>query len=246
MILLERIRSEAGDIQILETLQHRSLVYKQGGCCQSEADAHGVSLASYIHGIFGLLAQSPPDNVLMIGCGGGSLGTMLARKGVKVSIVDINPHAFDIARRYFNLPEEVECHLADGRDFLLSAPTRYVAIIMDAYVGSFVPQHLRSRSFFRLAKTRLNEREGRLIANVFTEHDFDAAPDRAATAMNEVWDDVRVLDIRGMQHRNSLVMAGNVTALQEPELLMRPLAGISEILHDLNRWTFRTWRNVKF
>lgn len=242
MILLERIRSDAGDIEILETKLHRSVVYRQGGCCQSEADADGVSLCSYIHGIFGLLAQSPPRNVLMIGCGGGSLATMLASKGVQVTIVDVNPLAFDIARRYFNLPDEVACHVADGRDFLRDNAARYDAIVMDAYVGAFVPQHLRSMSFFRLARTRLDEHKGRLIANVFTEHDFDAAPDVAATAMAEVWDDVRVLDIRGMQHRNALVMAGNVMALQEPKLLLRPMAGITEIMHDLNRWRFRKWR----
>ncbi|MHA6692924.1 spermidine synthase [Devosia sp. A449] len=242
MILLERIRSDAGDIQILKTKLHRSLVYQQGGCCQSEADADGISLCSYVHGIFGLLAQSPPHNVLMIGCGGGSLATMLASKGVQVSIVDVNPLAFDIARRYFNLPDEVACHVADGRDFLRDNPARYDAIVMDAYVGAFVPQHLRSMSFFRLAHTRLDEAKGRLIANVFTEHDFDEAPDVAATAMGEVWDNVRVLDIRGRQHRNALVMAGQVMALQEPELLLRPMAGITEILHDINRWRFRKWR----
>ncbi len=135
----------------------------------------------------------------------------------------------------------MRCQLADGRDFLRDNPDRYDAIVMDAYVGAFVPQHLRSMSFFRLAQTRLED-GGCLIANVFTEHDFDAAPDVAATAMGEVWDDVRVLDIRGMQHRNALVMAGNVAYLQEPELLMRPLAGISEILHDIHRWRFRKWR----
>ncbi|MHA6732426.1 hypothetical protein [Devosia sp. A369] len=31
-------------------------------------------------------------------------------------------------------------------------------------------------------------------------------------------------------------------ALQEPELLLRPMAGITEILHDINRWRFREWR----
>lgn len=242
MILLERIRSEAGDIQILETLDYRTLVYKQGGYCQSEADADGVSLASYVHAIFGLLAQLPPDSVLMIGCGGGSLGTMLARKGVKVSIVDDNPHAFDIARKYFHLPDEVECHIADGRDFLRADSNCYSAIIMDAYVGSVVPKHLQSKSFFRLAQGRLEQKTGLLIANVVTKHDFDSAPDRAATEMADVWNDVRVLDIRGMRHRNALVMAGNVSRLERPELLMLPLAGVDEIVHDLDQWAFRSWR----
>ncbi|MHA6732427.1 polyamine aminopropyltransferase [Devosia sp. A369] len=91
----------------------------------------------------------------------------------------------EFPRRYFNLPDEVACHVADGRDFLRDNPARYDAIVMDAYVGAFVPQHLRSMSFFRLAHTRLDEARGQLIANVFTEHDFDEAPDDAATAMGE-------------------------------------------------------------
>lgn len=244
MILLERLRSDTGDIRILETKLHRSLVYNQGGCCQSEADADGVSLSSYIHGIFGLLAQTPPRSVLMIGCGGGSLATMLVSYGVQVTVVDVNPLAFDIARRYFRLPDEVACHVADGRDFLRDNPARYDAIVMDAYVGAFVPQHLRSRSFYRLVQSRLDEDKGRLISNVFTEHDFDMAPDIAATAMAQLWDDVRVLDIRGIKRRNALVMAGNVMMLQEPELIVRPQAGVPEILRDLGRWRFRRWRTV--
>ena len=35
----------------------------------------------------------------MIGCGGGSLATMLDKTGVRVTIVDINPTAFFTAQR---------------------------------------------------------------------------------------------------------------------------------------------------
>ena len=37
----------------------------------------------------------------MIGCGGGTLRTMLTRAGQQVSIVEINPVSFTLAKRYF-------------------------------------------------------------------------------------------------------------------------------------------------
>jgi 2-polyprenyl-3-methyl-5-hydroxy-6-metoxy-1,4-benzoquinol methylase len=48
-------------------------------------------LAAYVHALFGLLVQIPVHETLMIGCGGGTLGTMLAKMGRSVTVVDINP-----------------------------------------------------------------------------------------------------------------------------------------------------------
>src|SRR3546814_3841878 len=45
--------------------------------------------------------------------------------GVKVTIVDINPSSFELARRYFGLPDQVPCHVADGKKFLDSNEHRY-------------------------------------------------------------------------------------------------------------------------
>ena len=50
-----------------------------------------MSLAAYVHAIYALLAQSQAQQILMIGCGGGTLGTMLAAAARQVTIVDINP-----------------------------------------------------------------------------------------------------------------------------------------------------------
>jgi spermidine synthase len=241
MILLESIESDFGDIEILKTRQNSSYIYKQGGCCQSEADADGVSLSSYVHAMYGLLAQAVPRDVLMIGCGGGTLGTMLARIGVEVTIVDVNPQSFNIARQYFNLSPEIVCHVGDGRDFLLSNSHQYGAIILDAYVGSVTPAHLLSRSFFRLARARLDVNSGCLLANVHVLHDLDDMPDGVAEQMADAWQDVGLLDMRGVTNRNAIVIAGKVRDLQRPGLLVEPLAGVEEILYDLDQWAFRPW-----
>src|ERR1051326_7293913 len=84
------------------------LSYWEGGDHQSEADRDGVSLAPYIHALYGFLVQARVGNVLMIGAAGGTLATMLRRRDVHVTMVDISPAAFAIARHYFKLPRSEE------------------------------------------------------------------------------------------------------------------------------------------
>src|ERR1700722_1068144 len=87
--------------------------YWQGEYHQSAADKYGVSTADYIHAMYFFLMQARATDVLMIGCGGGTLAPMLARVGVRVTLVDIHKLSFDIARAYFSLPDIVDCHVAD-------------------------------------------------------------------------------------------------------------------------------------
>ena len=93
MITLTKTATEFGDITIAQSRVVASHIYWQGGWQQSEADRNGVSLAAYVHAIFGLLAQTSARATLMIGCGGGTLGTMLASAVHTVTVVDINPQS---------------------------------------------------------------------------------------------------------------------------------------------------------
>jgi hypothetical protein len=81
MITLAKKSTTFGEITILERRQSGSHIYCQGDWWQSEADRNGVSLAAYVHAIFGLLTQTTAHQVLMIGCGGGTLGTKVTKRG---------------------------------------------------------------------------------------------------------------------------------------------------------------------
>jgi len=100
--------------------------------------------------------QRRPRHVLMIGCAGGTLATMLSRAGVRVTLVDIDPLSFEIARRYFHMPETVNCHAQDGGGFLRRTRDRYDAVILDAFMDAIIPPHLLTERFFQLVKSRLN------------------------------------------------------------------------------------------
>src|SRR4029078_4566704 len=121
----------------------RTLTYEQKGGYQTTADCNGVSVAAHIHAPYGLTRQRPGKSVLMIGCGGGTLGTMLARAGRRVSIVEIDPVSFTLAKLYFCLPRNVSCHVGDGLAFMQQKRRRYDVLIVDAFTGENIPAHMK-------------------------------------------------------------------------------------------------------
>lgn len=241
MILLDIVESEFGTINIIKRRSNGAVAYLQGECCQSEADSNGTSLASYVHALFGLLSQADARKILLIGCGGGTLATMLTRAHRKVTIVDVNPTSFVLARQYFELPESVECHVGDGKSFLRSDLSVYDAIVLDAFHGDRIPPHLQSLRFFGLIRDRLAQR-GAVFTNVHVKHDLDGLPDRIASDMSNVWSNVRLLDSEGFLGRNAIVMAGVVAQLRTPYVILPPETDANAIDKELATMKYRAWR----
>jgi spermidine synthase len=216
--------------------------YWQGSDNQSAADRDGVSLADYIHAMYGFLRQAKSRRVLMIGCGGGTLATMLHRAGVAVAIVDVSALSFEIARRYFHMPADIECHVADGRDFLRRAPARYDAIVLDAYADKTVPRHFLKTPFFALARSRLAARDAIFLVNLLVADDDDRKPDRTVRLMRKTWRQTRLLDADGWENRNAVAVAGAVRKLRRPRLMLRPRRGARELAAGLKALKFRELR----
>jgi predicted membrane-bound spermidine synthase len=212
--------------------------YCEGELLHSVADRDGISLAPYIHALYGVVRQARPRHVLMIGCGGGTLATMLTRAGVAVTLVDNDPQSFRLARSYFHLPDAVTCEVGDGAAFLRQTPDRYDAIVLDAYAKGRVPRHLVTAAFFALVKSRL-ARGGLLAMNVMVKDDDDRAPDRIVYRLKEIFRQVRLLDEEGEPDRNALVMAGPVRGIKRPRLLLRPRKGGRTVAAGLKALEFR-------
>jgi spermidine synthase len=238
MKTLAQRKSRFGLITIEEEKRTGAIAYFQGDYYQSHADRNGVSLLIYIHAIFGLLAQTHAQTVLMIGCAGGSLATMLARANCKIVAVDVNPHVFPLARRYFGLPDAVECHVADGWEFLFSGRRTFDAIVLDAFHGGRTPAEFFAGAFFAQARKRLKP-DGAIFANVHVKDDRDDAADRMAARMTAVSRLVRILDAPGRKYRNAIVMAGNVKGLKKPSLVMAPEIESGKLANALDSMRFR-------
>jgi spermidine synthase len=237
MIPISHHKTRHGEVVVL--MSRSTVAYWQDERHQSEADHAGISLAAYIHAIHHFLRQAESRNVLMIGCGGGTLATMLRADGVKVTIVEINSRSFAISRRYFHLPDDVECHVGDGRAFLRASRRKYDAIVLDAYDGSRLPAPMRTPSFFKLVRSRLHPEHGVLFVNVVMRNDRDRHLDTVAALVRKAFAEVRLLDAKGTVDRNAVAMAGMVGDLAPPTMTIRPRAGVRLLRQEIKAMAFR-------
>jgi len=241
MITLATVETEFGPIHVFRKRSTGAISYEQDGCCQSEADSRGVSLAAYIHAIYGLIQQAAGRKILLIGCGGGTLATLLIHGGYQVTVIDINPASFSIARQYFALPEQVRCEVADGKAFLRENIGIYDAIVIDAYQGARIPAHLQSLAFYSLVRDRLSL-SGAIFVNVHLAHAFDRQVDKIAECMSTIFANVRLLDSTQLLDRNAIVMGGHVARTECPRMLVPPQVQQEAIAAELAALKFRSWR----
>jgi len=226
-----------GVIKLRYRAHNRTLIYEQKGGNQSSADEAGVSLDAHVHAIYDLALQMPGKKILLVGCAGGTLATMLARAGKHVTAVDIDKIAFKLARRYFQLPRNVTCHVADGLAFMQQTRQRFDAVILDTFIGEKIPEHMRSATLF-LAIRKCLRPHGAVFVNVCLDGRRDFTADEIARGFRRQKFPVRLLDGRGAQ-RNAVVMAGGVRTLRRPKLRLQPLADAKQIAKDIAGMKFR-------
>ena len=241
MPVVARRANPFGEIRIVTNKRTGAISYCQGSWYQSRADRSGVSLMGYIHAIFGLLAELDARRIVLIGGAGGTLGSMLARIGKDVTIVDVDPHAFKVAHRYFNLDSSVACVIGDGRRFVERSKARFDAIVVDAYFRGTAPTHLCTKEFFARARQRLRP-GGRVLFNAIAGNDRDPHPDRIAAGMIEAGLPARILDTLGETHRNAIIVGGEGRRLRAPRLLMKPATMADDLAEDLRGMAFRAPR----
>ena len=216
MKTLEDLTTPFGHIKICESPDDGSRTYIQDEYSHSRADKNGTSLVAYIHAMQATLLQAGASRILTLGCAGGTLATMLTRAGCDVTMIDINPHAFDLARRYFALPPEVECVLADARHYLETTREQFDGIAIDVFDNGEIPLHLRTVDFFQLVYSRL-AKNGVIVINAIMSHDLDLLPDNVAASVREATGlPVTILDEPDESDRNIIITAGYVSPVNLP------------------------------
>ena len=132
-------------------------------------------LFDYVRMTFaGLLIQPEPERTLMIGLGGGTISRVLADvyRGMQIDLVEVDPAVVKVARDYFGFhaTDNTPVHVMDGRVFVRRAALRgekYDLVILDAFDGDYIPEHLMTVEFLTDIRALLSE-NGVVIANTFT------------------------------------------------------------------------------
>jgi hypothetical protein len=121
----------------------------------------------------------------------------------------------------------VECHVGDGLAFMQRTRRRFDVLIIDAFRGENIPEHMKGASFFEAA-IRCLRRGGVAMVNVCLARRSDPTADRIAAGFAKKGWSVRILDSPGSE-RNAIVLAGMVKGLRRPKLLISPQAGKTEV-----------------
>lgn len=131
-----------------------------------------------------IMRETPPSKVLIIGLGGGTMSNTIHMLYPEAYIdnVEIDPVVVNVARQYFGFieNERIKTHIADGRIFIKRAKLKqqqYDWIILDAFNGDYIPEHLLTKEFLEESKQLLTN-NGLLTANTFSIsklYDYESA-----------------------------------------------------------------------
>ena len=104
-----------------------------------------------------LMAENAQD-VLILGLGTGTFAEQCLEyfPGCNVTGVEIDEKIVNISREYFDLPEEVNAVVGDGRAWLTASEDSYDVIMVDAYQDITIPFQMSSVEFFTEVYEHLN------------------------------------------------------------------------------------------
>lgn len=122
----------------------------------------------------GLLPHPDPQRILVVGLGGGSIPKAFNQlyPEAKIDVVEIDPAVVDVAEKYFDFKESdnVNVIVKDARVFVKQAGImgrEYDYIMLDAFNGDYIPEHLMTREWLEENKRILAD-DGVLVANTFS------------------------------------------------------------------------------
>ncbi|HXF62234.1 MAG TPA: fused MFS/spermidine synthase [Caldilineaceae bacterium] len=245
---------DAGEVIYADESAYNTIVVRQWGEERHLRLNEGIGLHSVYHpqmllsqGIWDyfLLAplfRRPPavpdsgpgadDSLLLIGLAAGTVSGLYTTiyGPLPITGIELDPQIIEVGRRYFEMDQpNLTAIAADGRRWLAQQPdeARWSIIAVDAYRPPYIPFHLTTVEFFRLAHAHLRE-DGVLAINVGrTPTNFSLVDALAATAM-QVFPSVFLVDEPGppgtlgntllvatAQPANLDQFAANVAALPE-------------------------------
>jgi spermidine synthase len=197
-----RGNSNFGLLQVLQQKDHPYRYFLTDYLIQNTYDVQlGRSMSMFTYMLEGCARAYAPrlERVLCIGMGVGIVPRDLAREGIAVDVVEINPAVVPVAKKYFDLdPSAFHLVIGDGRQFLNTSTARYDAVILDAFNGDSSPSHLMSREAFTAISRVLNP-DGVLVMNSFADLDpsNDFVASSLARTLRSVFPSLRVHGIRG-------------------------------------------------
>ncbi|MCR5154752.1 MAG: fused MFS/spermidine synthase [Lachnospiraceae bacterium] len=175
----------------------QSVYLKDGGLTGMYYDV--AMAAPYMAGLY----EKENMKVLILGNGTGTFATQCKRyfNNMDISGVEIDGKITELAKKYFELPEDVKVTTYDGRAYLNADKETYDVIMVDAYQDITIPFQMSSIEFFTLVKDHLTE-DGVMVVNMnMRTDDEDGITAYLSDTISAVFDAVYTANASGSTNR---------------------------------------------
>ncbi len=164
----------------------------------------------------GIYEQDKTPEVLILGMGTGTYATQCRRYfgDMYIEGVEIDSKITDLARRYFELPDDIKVTTYDGRAYLQALVSgreearKYDVIMVDAYQDITIPFQMASTEFFSLVRDMLTD-NGVMVVNMNMRSGGGGINDHLADTIAKVFSEVYTVDVKGNTNRE--LFAGNAS-----------------------------------
>ena len=193
--------------------------------------------APFMAGLYDKRAAKEKMDILVLGMGTGTYATQCNRyfgESVEVKGVEIDQKITDLARKYFELPNDVEVITYDGRAYLqgLSDKDKYDVIMVDAYQDITIPFQMSSVEFFSLVRDHLTE-DGVMVVNMNMKSDSEnGINDYLADTISSVFNTVYTVDVRNNTNRE--LFASNNPEMVDELFLNYSLSSDGDIVNMMD------------
>lgn len=161
----------------------------------------------------GLLLTPEPRSILVAGLGGGSIPLTFSDlfPEARIDVIEIDPAVVSVAKEFFLFEEtgNMRVHVNDARVFIKRAileQRQYDYIMLDAFTGDYIPEHLLTREFLEEVKQLLSP-DGVLVANTFST---SRLYDHESVTWQRVWNEFYNFKLPTSGNRIIITRHGNL------------------------------------
>lgn len=144
------------------------VLFLNDGLVQNQLAPDGTSQSEYTYVLEALAAAYAHEatTALVLGLGAGVLPRSLAKRGIAVDVVEINPDMVAAVLQHVEAEPGWTVQIGDARTFTRSCRQRYDVIVIDLFHGDGTPDYLLSADFFADVRRCLAP-DGTAVMNAF-------------------------------------------------------------------------------
>jgi spermidine synthase len=171
------------DINVVQTGDRRCLIFNvhrgdRNQTCLNVSNRDELIFSYTKMSFAGLLLTPQPKKILIAGLGGGTLPLAFNDlfPDAQIDVVEVDQAVVNVAKEFFFFEENANMSVAvnDARVFVKRAGIlgeKYDYIILDAFGGDYIPEHLLTQEFLEEVKQIMTE-DTVLVANTFSTSRF--------------------------------------------------------------------------